>query len=177
MHCLFLGIAKWIVTRLWIEENRLTTKHLEIMQERVNKIKVPSDIGRIPNKIATGDGFSGFTADQWKTFILIYATTITWDLLKDEDRKILSYFVRACNILVCRIISKSGLNEAYQCLLSMVKLVEKQYGQKKITPNMQLCLHICECVLDYGPLYSFWYYSFERMNGLLGNINININII
>src|SRR5205823_10348625 len=23
MHCLFLGIAKWIVTRLWIEENRL----------------------------------------------------------------------------------------------------------------------------------------------------------
>src|SRR5436853_5260773 len=62
MHCLFLGIAKWIVTRLWIEENRLTTKHLEIMQEWANKIKVPSDIGRIPNKIATGDVFSGFTA-------------------------------------------------------------------------------------------------------------------
>src|SRR5436190_17116016 len=56
-------------------------KHLEIMQEWANKIKVPSDIGRIPNKIATGDGFSGFTADQWKTFIFIYATTITWDLL------------------------------------------------------------------------------------------------
>src|SRR6266511_2885058 len=56
MHCLFLGIAKCIVTRLWIEENRLTTKHLEIMQEWANKIKVPSDIGRIPNKIATGDG-------------------------------------------------------------------------------------------------------------------------
>ena len=47
------------------------------MQERANKIKVPSNIGRIPNKIATGNGFSGFTADQWKTFILIYATTIT----------------------------------------------------------------------------------------------------
>ena len=105
MHCLFLGIAKWIVTRLWIEKNRLTMKHLEIMQERANKIKVPSDIGRIPNKIATGDGFSRFTTDQWKTFILIYATTITWNLLKDEDRKILSYFVRVCNILVCRIIS------------------------------------------------------------------------
>src|SRR5256884_2047780 len=22
MHCLFLGIAKWIITRLWIEENQ-----------------------------------------------------------------------------------------------------------------------------------------------------------
>src|SRR5438445_10740026 len=59
MHCLFLGIAKWIVTRLWIEENRLITKHLEIMQERANKIKVLLDIGRILNKIATSDGFLG----------------------------------------------------------------------------------------------------------------------
>ena len=65
----------------------------------------------------------------------------------------------------------------YSEFLSMVKLVEQQYGPEKITPNMHLCLHICECALDYGPLYSFWCYSFERMNGLLGNINININII
>src|SRR5205085_12531213 len=137
MHCLFLGVAKWIVTRLWIEENRLTMKHLEIMQEQANKIKVPSNISRIPNKIATGDGFSGFTADQWKTFILIYTTTITWDLLKDDDRKILSYFVRTCNILVCCIIFK---NEAYQCLLSMVKLVEKQYEQKRL---LQICIFVC----------------------------------
>src|SRR2546423_15470414 len=112
-------------------------KNLAVMQERANKIKVPSDIGRIPNKIATGEGFSGFTADQWKTFILIYATTITWDLIKDDDRKILSYFVRTCNILVCRIIFKSELNEA------------QQYGPEKITPNMHLCLHICEYALDY----------------------------
>ena len=117
-----------------------------------------------------GEGFSGFTADQWKNFILIYATSITWDLLKDDDRKILSYFVRACNILVCRIVSKSGLEEAHECLLSMVKLVERSYGPEKITPNMHLCLHICECALDYGPLYAFWCYSFERMNGLLGSL-------
>jgi hypothetical protein len=36
-------------------------------------IQIPADLGRIPNKIATGEGFSGFTADQWKTFVLIYA--------------------------------------------------------------------------------------------------------
>ena len=140
------------------------------MQERANKLELPSDIGRIPSKIAMGEGFSGFTADQWKTFILVYATTITWDLLREDDRKILSYFVHACNILVCRIISKPRLEEAHRCLLSMVKLVERSYGPEKITPNMHLCLHICECVFDYGPLYSFWCYSFERMNGLLGNI-------
>src|SRR5216110_1026495 len=90
-----------------------------LTSEWANKIKVPSDISRIPNKIATGEGFSGFTANQWKTFILIYATTITWNLIK-----------------------KSGLNEAHHCLLSIVKLIEQQYSPKKITPNMYLCLHI-----------------------------------
>ncbi|PKY62604.1 hypothetical protein RhiirA4_489348 [Rhizophagus irregularis] len=118
-----------------------------------------------------GEGFSGFTADQSKTFILIYATIITWDLLREDDRKILSYFVHACNILVCRIISKPKLEEVHRYLLSMVKLVERSYGLEKITSNMHLCLLICKCVFDYGPLYSFWYYSFERMNGLLGSLH------
>lgn len=169
MHCLFLGIAKWIVMRLWIEGGRLSHKDLETMQSRAKLIKIPTDIGRIPFKIAMGEGFSGFTADQWKTFILVYATAITWDLLRESDRAILANFVRACNILVCRSISKSGLEEAHERLLTMVKLIEENYGAEKITPNLHLCLHICNCVLDYGPLYAFWCFSYERMNGLLGN--------
>src|SRR6266498_460501 len=57
MHCLFLGIAKWIVTRLWIEKGRLTSQNLLTMQKRADKIQVPADIGRIPSKISTGTGF------------------------------------------------------------------------------------------------------------------------
>src|SRR5688572_21723883 len=53
----------------------------------------------------------------------------------------------------------------------MVKLIEKDYGPEKITPNLHLCLHICHCALDYGSLYAFWCFSYERMNGLLGNYN------
>ena len=59
------------------------------------------DLGRVPNKIATEEGFSGFTADQWKTFILIYAIPLMWDLLAEPDRKILENFVRAYSLLVC----------------------------------------------------------------------------
>ncbi|CAB4442105.1 unnamed protein product [Rhizophagus irregularis] len=165
MHCLFLGIAKWIVLWLWIEEGRLTQKDLKIMQNRAKLIKVPADIGRIPYRIDTGEGFSGFTADQWKNFILVYATTITWDLLRESDRAILANFVRACNILVCRTISINGLEEAHKRLLTMVKLIEQNYGPEKISPNLHLCLHIYHCALDYGPLYAFY----ERMNGLLAS--------
>src|SRR5260363_306405 len=135
-------------------------------------MQVPSDIRRLPNKIAMGDSFSGFIADQWKNFVLVYATTITWNLLQDDDWKILTYFVWACSILVCRIINKDKLEEAHQCFLNMVMLIEKTYESEKITPNLHLCLHICECVMDYGPLYAFWCFGYERINGLLGKLNI-----
>ena len=73
MYCLFLGIANWIIKKLWIDGNKITKHDLEKMEQRAKTIQIPADLGRVPNKIATGEGFSRFTADQWKTFILIYA--------------------------------------------------------------------------------------------------------
>jgi hypothetical protein len=43
------------------------------MEQRAKTIKMPSDLGRIPYKISMGEGFSGFTADQWRNFVMIYA--------------------------------------------------------------------------------------------------------
>jgi hypothetical protein len=33
--------------------------------------------------------------------------------------------------------------------------------------------HVVDCIKDYGPVYSFWLFSFERYNGLLGNFRTN----
>ena len=137
-------------------------------------INLPTDLSQIPNKILTGEGFSDFTADQWKTFILVYATSLLWDLLDLPDREILVNFVRACLLLVCRIIDNSILTEAHARLLQVARLVEENYGPEFITPNIHLSLHITECCRDYGPLYSFWCYSFERMNGVLGKISYRL---
>jgi hypothetical protein len=132
------------------------------------QIKIPADLERISSKISTGERFSRFTADQWRLFILIYATPLMWDLLDDPDRKILANFVRACYLLVSRIIDENKLTEAHNRLLKVAQLIENNYGPEMITPNIHLSLHISECCRNYDPLYSFWCYLFERMNGLLG---------
>ena len=173
MHNLFLGIAKCIIKKLWIGGNKISKADLEMMEKRAKNIKIPADLGRIPYKIATGEGFSSFTADQWKTFILVYAIPIMWDLLSVPDRKILGNFVRACSLLVCRIIDNNMITEAHERLLKVAMLIEENYGPEQITPNLHLCLHIKECCQDYGPLYSFWCFSFERMNGVLGKLYVN----
>ncbi|GET51673.1 hypothetical protein GLOIN_2v1775288 [Rhizophagus irregularis DAOM 181602=DAOM 197198] len=149
MHCLFLGIAKWI--------------------KKIDEFKVPADLGRIPGKVDCGDGFSNFTADQWRIFFTIYATVSLWEHLSENDQKILMNFVRICSISVSRIVEVDFIREAHQKLINLVKLIEENYGRDKITPNLHLSLHLCECSLDYGPLYTFWYFSFECMNGMLGS--------
>jgi hypothetical protein len=177
MHNLFLGIAKWIIKKLLIDGGKIVQSDLEAMEKQAKKIKIPADIGRIPNKIATGNGFSGFTADQWKTFILIYAIPLLWNLLNESDRKILGNFVRACSLLVSRILDNDMLNEAHERLLKVAILIEKDYGPEMISPNIHLSLHLAECCKDYDPLYSFWCYSFESMNEILGIFSNNENLI
>ena len=101
MHCLFLGIAKWIVKRIWIDEGILTQSMLTEIQHMMQNFQIPFDIGRIPGKVNSGDGFSNFTADQWRNFITVYATIVLWKHLSDIDRCILTHFVKVYHILVC----------------------------------------------------------------------------
>ncbi|CAG8622759.1 14325_t:CDS:2, partial [Funneliformis caledonium] len=63
IYNLFLEIANWIVKRLWIDDEKISKDDLELMEKRSKAIKILADLGRIPNKIATSEGFSGFTAD------------------------------------------------------------------------------------------------------------------
>ena len=64
MHNLFLGTGKRMLS-LWVELKLLTSTHFDQIQQFVDNMVVPSDIGRIPTKISSG--FSGFKADQFKT--------------------------------------------------------------------------------------------------------------
>ena len=134
----------------------------------MNKFCVPSDLDQISSKIYCGEDFSNFTADQQRIFFTIYATIILWEHLLAKDQKILTHFVRVCTILVSRITEIDLMREAHQRLIEIVKLIEEHYGRDKVTPNLHLSLHLCECSYDYGPLYAFWCFSFERMNGTLG---------
>ncbi|RHZ44077.1 hypothetical protein Glove_766g1 [Diversispora epigaea] len=136
----------------------------------MNEFQVPADLGRIPGKIYCGEGFSNFTADQWRIFISIYTTVVLWEYLEEVDRKILTYFVRICHLFVNRILETKSLDEIYKKIVDVVMLIEKKYGRNVITPNLHLSLHLSACSHDFGPLYAFWCFSFERMNGILGSL-------
>ena len=77
MRNLFLGSAKHFL-KLLISHDIISQAQFDLAQERMDSFVVPSDTGHIPHKICSG--FSSFTADQWKNWVVYFTliTSTTW---------------------------------------------------------------------------------------------------
>lgn len=170
MHNLFLGTAKRMM-EMWLDLSILTRADLERVQQKVDESCVPSNIGRLPFRIAKS--FSGFTAEQWKTWVTVFSPFALFGLLPVNHYKCWLHFVKACKLLSQPMIKISDVGSAHSLLVTFCRDVEKLYGTERITPNMHMHTHLADCVLDYGPVYSFWLFSFERYNGILVNYSTN----
>lgn len=171
MHNLFLGSAKRVMQCIWIERNILTDRQFKAIQERVDHISVPPGIGRIPIKIQSG--FSAFSADQWKNWTLYFSTMVLFDVLNTADLECWRHFVLGCRLLCHRTLTKMQLQLGDSLIMQFCRKVEQLYGKDEITANMHLHAHLRSCIEDYGPLYGFWVYAFERYNGILESVSNN----
>lgn len=165
MHNLFLGTGKHMIS-IWIKAGLLDSTKFEEIQQSVDSTIVPCDVGRIPRKIETG--FTGFKADQFKTWIILFSIPALFGILPREHLECWRQFVLACRILCHQKLSHSQLDLADALLIKFCKTVESIYGTNVVTPNMHLHGHLKDVLLDYGPIQEFWLFSFERYNGILG---------
>ena len=173
MHNLFTGTAKHVMRNIWLDSDKplLDKNDLLQVQEKLDKVKVPASVGRMPKKIR--NNYGGFTADQWKTFTVIFSIYSLWNILPKDDLELWREFVLACSYLCASVITDAKAMLAHTHLLNFGKRFEELYGKETVTPNMHLHTHLLDCVLDYGPVYAFWLFSFERYNGILGEYGTN----
>ena len=82
-------------------------------------------------------------------------------------------YVRACSIFLSTTATKEHVATADAYLTQFCKVFLRLYGVKNCTINMHLHLHLNDCIFDYGPVYSFWCFCFERFNGILGSYYTN----
>ena len=139
--------------------------------KRCKKFDVPSSIGRLPINLSSNYG--GFKASQWQTWIIVYSPVVLKDLIPADHLQCWLLFVRACTILSQRILKVSNVYTADLFLVQFCRKFEVLYGSENCTPNLHLHLHLKDCILDYGPGHTFWCFSFERYNGLLGSYHTN----
>ena len=170
MHNLFLGTAKRM-TKIWLEDGDIRRSELKQMQRVADTIVPPPDYVSLKRKIESG--FSFMTADDWKSWVLVYSPIVLQGVIGVELLAHWLCFVDACRLLVRPSITNDDLDEAHTLLQNFCIGVEEEYGQSEITPNMHLHMHLFETVENFGPLYGYWLFSFERYNGYLKDIDTN----
>ena len=151
--------------KIWKENNVLEPHHFNEIQERVNKKIVPGDLGKLPTKIESA--FDGLTAHEWKNFTLIFSIYPLKGILPSSHLECYCYFVIACQYICNRTINTNNLHIADSYLMKFCKRFEELYGPEKVTPNMHLHWHLKDCIMDMGPVYGFWLFSFERLVQIL----------
>lgn len=170
MHNILLGTGKHMMS-IWKDQGILSAQHFDLIQEKVDKMQVPTKIGRIPYKIASN--MSSFTADQLKNWICVYSLYCLHSVLPTEHYSCWVLFVEACCYLLKPCITLQELERADENLVEFCKAFETLYGKENCTPNMHMHLHLKQSVFNYGPVYGFWCFPFERFNGILGSFQKN----
>ena len=175
MHCLFLGISKYVLKRIWIEQALLNIhsfKHIETVME---ELTFPLHLGRIPKNIF--NCFGSFTADQMKNWTNMFSSFTLREVLLDEYWECWKHFVLASRIICQKNLSLTDVTLADALLLQFCRRLERVYSSDYITPNMHMACHLKECITDYGPLHTFWLFAFERYNGLIENMPCNNRMV
>ena len=101
MHNLFFN--------LWIKKNLLSKKDLKVLEDRINSFDVGTGIGRLLHKIASDYG--GYTASQWKNWILIYSMFFSERSFTRNSFKMLA---DVCSCLPVSLYSSSVQDRHYK---------------------------------------------------------------
>ena len=149
MHNLLLGTGKYLMA-MWKDSGIFKKAEFEYIQQEIDEMKVPANVGRIPHKIASN--FSCFTADQWKNWICVYSTLCLKELLPAEHYQWWVLFQDACCSLLQPSLSALQLSIADTKLHEFCKAL---YGKEKCTPNMHMHLHLFKSIENYGPVTVF----------------------
>ena len=106
----FIGTSKHLI-KIWKEKGYLTPDNLKKIQDIVDSAEVPSDVGKLPGTI-DNFSFDGFTADELKNFMLLFAIYSLHKILPDKELECLRKFVIGCTYLCNSVLTLQDIRIA-----------------------------------------------------------------
>lgn len=184
MHGVLLGISKLLIN-LWIgsthsKEKFSISAYVDVIDERLTKIKPPSFITRIPRTLS--NHFKYWKASELRAWMLYYSLPILLDILPPSYFVHYAAFVQGIYLLCTECITRQDLIKSNQLLSYFVHMFSSLYGERYLTLNMHSLIHLPQCVEDLGPLWVYSCFPFEDANGTLlelfhGTQNVEMQII
>lgn len=168
MHSVLLGPVKQF-TNLWYESNGewCVKNSLNNINEFLLKIRPPDSFNRMPRSLSL---LHLYKASEWYVWLLFYSLPTMAEYLPDKYVQHWLLLVKAIYILLGNNILSKDIEEAETLLRLFVSLIEKLYGDRQLTYNVHMLLHLKLCVKRWGPLWAWSAFPFENFNGFLSRI-------
>ena len=138
----------------------MTKAKLDTVNERQEQLKIPSDLGRIAKSVS--ENYKTLKADEWKHWTMVYSIYCLHKVIPNRDLAIWSLFVQGC-FLICRpVVTQADIENAHALFEKFCTDFELRYDSSYLVPNFHMSLHIKECLEDFGSVYAYWCFGFER---------------
>ena len=171
MHCVFIGIVKKLCWFWFDSENynhpSSLSRFLAIINKRLLAITPSNYVPRLPRSIAD---FAYWKASELKLFLLIYSIPILSDLMKEKYLNHHKLLVFSIYLLSQPSVALESIEKASQMLNEYVLQYAHLYGDRHMSMNLHLLLHLPTIVKRFGPLWVTSCFSFENMNGILKSL-------
>ena len=131
------------------------------IDEVMMKISATQQISRYTTPMSNRKNWK---AREWENYILYYSVPILLPILSPTQFNHWLLFVESFYILLQDRIHIDELNTCNQMLHDFVAQTEELYDITAMTFNLHQLLHICENVLNWGPLWTNSTFCFESAN-------------
>lgn len=168
MHCVCLGVVKYIMQLQLSEGNRDKDFYIGVskacLSHRLLSIKPPDIVGRLPRSL---EDLKHWKATELKNWLLHYSTAVLRKILNPLYLFHWTLLVSGIGILCGDSISDDDLRDADDMLQTFVFLMPILYGPTKCTMNIHLLQHLAYYVSRRGPLWAYSCFAFEGMNAFI----------
>lgn len=168
MHCVLLGVMKMLMT-LWFDKSHRNepfsiSLRISEVDRRLMQVKPPSFISRLPRSLAE---VTHYKAAELKNFLLFYSLPCLFGVLPDDQYHHLTLLVYAIYSMLKDRISAEDIHDSRKKVMEFVLNLPVLYGERYLTSNIHLLLHLTDKVEDLGPLWCSSCFYFEDFNGQL----------
>jgi hypothetical protein len=170
MHGVLLGITKTLLSK-WFspsesKKKHFIGKHIKAISKRMNAIKPPHDIERLPRD--QEKHYMHYKATELQSWLLYYSIPCVTGFLGDEYMENLVCFSEAIYILLGDKITVTSLEKAVDLLDQFYRSFQQLYGNGTCGLNVHnAAYHLPEYVKLWGPVWCWSCFPFEDANAML----------
>ena len=156
----------------------LGKKEIREIQKHISKTMRPSWQAPLPANFGMA-GQGKLKADEWRTAIEFDLVVSVMQLLykRGERGKRLAESTMVLAIAIGKGTSHQMTaeheDEYTRNMTAYLGSVLKLFPEKRLKPNHHAALHLGEFLLRFGPTHGWWMFPFERLHGMLQQVNTN----